>query len=63
MFSSFPHLLLTAISFLVLEALTEVLMGSCISNHTLIGKVICLSHLCINMVLLTGFMTNFRITL
>ena len=40
MFSTFPYLLLTAISFLVLEAFTEVLMGSCISNNTLIGEVI-----------------------
>jgi hypothetical protein len=42
MFSTFPYLLLTAISFLVLEAFTGILMGSCISNHTLIGKMICM---------------------
>ena len=60
MFSTFPYLLLTAISFLVLEAFTEVLMGSCIRNDTLIGKVICMSHICVKMILLTGFMTMWK---
>lgn len=59
----FPHFLITAISFLVFEALTEVLMGSFISNHTLTGNVICLNHVCINMILLAGIMTSFTITL